>query len=102
MNALEEFHCKLAQELHMTLTEVLNLPSWEIKRWQRYFSKHLFTVDRVEYQLAIIGYILFNANASKKADFKDFFPRYQEKIDTEEMVVTKLEILRILFGRKEG
>lgn len=101
MNNLEEFMCKLAIELHLPLVEVLNLPASEIHRWQEYFSKNLFTADRVEYQLAQIAFIIYNANSSKKLDFDDFIPKRKPIRDSEEMIVSKLEMLRVLFGRKE-
>lgn len=102
MNDIEKFLCKLALELHMPLIEVHNLPLWEIRRWQEYFSETPFTSDRVEHQLAQIAFILYNANSSKPLDFDDFLlmKRKSEKEDRD-TIITKLEMLRVMFGRKE-
>lgn len=92
--------CKLAIELHMSLVEVRNLPAEEIRRWQEYFSKHMFTNDVMQYQLAEIAYLFYVANSGKEAKITDFIPSYQTPKDNPETVIQKLEILRSIFGQK--
>ncbi len=102
MNALEEFNCKLAIELHKTLVEILNLPAWEIKRWQEYFKTHPFTTDIVQYQLAQIAFIIYSANSTEKASFEDFIPKMVGQRDSQEVLQEKLEVLKTLFGKEEA
>jgi hypothetical protein len=102
MNSLEEFHCKLAIELHMSLVEVLNLPAWELKRWHEYFSTHPFTNDVFEYQLAQISYILYNSYSSERAELQDFIPKLAPQRDSQEVLREKLEVLRTIFGKEEA
>lgn len=97
LNQLQTFICKLAIELHMSVTEVLNLPASEIWRWQRYFSEHLFTTDREEYQLAMIALLLHKAHFQGDVELKDYIPRIKHQ-DTEEELITKLEMLRSVIG----
>jgi hypothetical protein len=97
LNPTETFLCKLAIELGMSLTEVWNLPATEIHRWQRYFSEHLFSEDRQEYQLAMLALILHNVYFDNKAELKDFIPHIEHK-QTKEEVITRLEMLRAVIG----
>jgi len=98
MNELEKFHCKLAIELGLPLIAVLNLPAWEIYRWQEYFSENMFTQDRLAYQLALIATLFYNANTEEKAELMDFLIKFQPVRDDPETLIAKLESLRGLLG----
>jgi hypothetical protein len=100
VNDLEKFHCRLALELHLPLVAVLNLPAWEIRRWQEYFSENLFTKDREEFYLAQIAYILYNSNSEEKAELSDFIWKPKPVRDDPDVLNEKLEALRGLIGGK--
>lgn len=102
MNNIELFNCKLAQELGVPLSVVLNLPSSEILRWHEYFSEHMFSIDRLEFQLAQIACIIFNVNSKKHLGISSFIPNLKKKLDTPDEVNNKLEVLRGLIGNKGG
>jgi hypothetical protein len=100
MNNTELFHCKLAQELGMPLTVVLNLPASEILRWQDYFREHMFSVDRLELQLATIACLIHNTNYKQQLGISDFIPNLKKTPQTPSQVVNKLEVLRGLIGNR--
>jgi hypothetical protein len=102
MNELEKFNCRLALELHIPIVEVLNLPAWEIRRWQEYFSENMFTEDRVVYQLALIANIIYNVNSEKPANISDFIIGYKTPTEEPEVVNSKLETLRGIIGGMYG
>lgn len=102
MNNTELFNCKLAQELGVPLIVVLNMPGSEILRWREYFSEHMFSIDRLEFQLAQIACIIYNVNSKKQLGISSFIPNLKKALDTPEQVVNKLEVLRGIIGNKGG
>lgn len=98
MNTLEKFHCRLALELRVPLTTVLNMSVSELRRWREYFNETPFSSDKEEYLFAQIAALIFNTHYVEKRNTKDFLPWIIKNAERDEAVNTKLEILRAYLG----
>lgn len=101
---------KLAQELHKSVEEVLDLPASELLGWENYFSIYPFTQDREDYRMArIIEMINLSTQnmGYRNKNFLYFMPDYlvepkseEQKLDEERRFVQMA--IAAGFAKMEG
>lgn len=73
---------KLAQELHKTEGEILDMPASEFEAWTAFFEIYPFTVERQDRQFAMIAAVISNMSGKQMrriVGHESFMPHYEKR-----------------------
>ncbi len=91
---------KLALNLHKTVAEIKETMSYaEFVQWQEYYMQEPFLADRLEMQLARIGYSnLFTGMSKVKLEYDYFLISHLKKESTKSKEKDLENKLKAIFG----